>query len=207
MANLMAKRKSLVDTMMRDAIYEGAVAVLAEHGLNGATMDRVAAAAGVAKGSLYNYFRSKDELLTFVHEKTIQPLLEASQQIAANQMTAADKLSAMVRNWRGYVGEHRATFQMLIKNSACEGVLHEATLRNNRVVVDLLAGVIAEGIAAGEFRRVNAQYAGEMLLTAAKGMLEAEFAEGVPRSDEETIDTLISVFLRGLCTDDRAPGG
>lgn len=199
MANLMAKRKTLVDSMMRDAIYEGAVAVLAEHGLNGATMDRVAAAAGVAKGSLYNYFRSKDELLTFVHEKTIQPLLDANEEIAAGELAASEKLSAMVRNWRHYICEHRATFQMLIKNSNCEGVLKEATLKKNQVVVSLIAGIIEEGIESGEFRPINSQYAGEMLLAASKGSLEAEFAEGVQRSDEETIDTLVAVFLHGLC--------
>jgi AcrR family transcriptional regulator len=199
MANLMAKRKTLVDSMMRDAIYEGAVAVLAEHGLNGATMDRVAAAAGVAKGSLYNYFRSKDELLTFVHEKTIQPLLDANEEVAASEQPAGTKIEAMLRNWRRYVGEHRATFQMLIKNSNCEGVLKEATLKKNEIVVDLIAGIIDEGIQSGEFRPVNARYAGEMLLAASKGSLEAEFAEGVQRSDEETIDTLVGVFLHGLC--------
>lgn len=199
MANLMAKRKTLVDSMMRDAIYEGAVVVLAEHGLNRATMDRVAAAAGVAKGSLYNYFRSKDELLAFVHEKTVQPLHEAGEQIVTSDLAASEKLSAMVRNWRQYVGEHRATFQMLIKNSGSEGVLKEASLETNEVVVRRIAGVIDEGIQAGEFRAVNTQYAAEMLLAAAKGMLEAEFAEGVQRSDEETVDTLISVFLHGLC--------
>ena len=199
MANLIAKRKTLVDSMMRDAIYEGAVAVLAEHGLNGATMDRVAAAAGVAKGSLYNYFRSKDELFTFVHEKTIQPLLDANEEIAAGGLSASEKLSVMVRNWRHYIGEHRATFQMLIKNSNCEGVLKEATLKKNQIVVSLIAGIIEEGVGSGEFRPINSRYAGEMFLAASKGMLEAEFAEGVQRSDEETIDTLAAVFLHGLC--------
>lgn len=199
MSNLMAKRKTLVDSMMRDAIYEGAVAVLAEHGLNGATMDRVAAAAGVAKGSLYNYFRSKDELLAFVHEKTIQPLLDANDEVATSDQPASAKIEAMLRNWRRYIGEHRATFQMLIKNSNCEGVLKEAALKKNETVVNLIAEIINDGIESGEFRSVNAQYAGEMLLSAAKGSLEAEFAEGVERSDDETIDTLVGVFLHGLC--------
>jgi AcrR family transcriptional regulator len=199
MANLMAKRKTLVDTMMRDAIYQGAVSVLAEHGLAGATMDRVAAAAGVAKGSLYNYFRSKDELLAFVHEKTLQPLFEANERIAGSDQRAAEKIEAMTRNWRRYVGEHRATFQMLIRNRDCEGVFKEASVRGERKAVDLIAGIITQGIEAGQFRPVNAQFVGEMLLAAAKGMLEAEFVEEVPRSDEETIDTLNAVFLHGLC--------
>ena len=199
MANLMTKRKTLVDSMMRDAIYQGAVAVLAEHGLTGATMDRVATAAGVAKGSLYNYFRSKDDLLAFVHDKTMQPLLEANEQVAASELAAGEKLSAMVRNWRHYVREHRATFQMLIKNSNCEGVLKEAGGKREQAAIGLIADIINEGIASREFRPVKSQYVGEMLLAAAKGMLEAEFAEGGQRSDEETIDTLIAVFLHGLC--------
>jgi AcrR family transcriptional regulator len=199
MANLMARRKTLVDSMMRDAIYQGAVTVLAKHGLNGATMDRVAAAAGVAKGSLYNYFRSKDELLTFVHEKTIQPLFDANEQIAASNQSAAKKIEAMTRNWRCYVGEHRATFQILIRNSNSDGILKEARVRREQAAVDLIAKIIDQGIESGEFRPVNARYAGEMLLAAAKGMLEAEFAEEAHRSDEETIGTLIAVFLHGLC--------
>lgn len=199
MTDLMEKRKTLVDSMMREAIYAGAVAVLAEHGLEGATMDRVAAAAGVAKGSLYNYFRSKDDLLTFVHEKTIHPLLEANAEIAASKGLAHDRIEAMIRNWRRHVGEQRATFQILIRNSSFEGVLKEARIRGEREAVRSIAQIITEGIESGEFRRVNPQYVGEMLLAAAKGMLEAEFLEGSKRSDEETVDTLIAVFLHGLC--------
>jgi AcrR family transcriptional regulator len=199
MANLMAKRKTLVDSMMRDAIYEGAVAVLAKYGLVGATMDRVAAAAGVAKGSLYNYFRSKDELLTFVYEKTMKPLHDANEQIAAGNTTAAEKIEAMIQSWRWYIREHRATFQIFIRNAAVEGVLQEASMKGEQAAIALIAEIIAQGIQAGEFRPVNARYVGEMLLAAAKGMLEAEFAEGTQRSDEETIDTLIAVFLHGLC--------
>lgn len=199
MPNLMARRKTLVDSMMRDAIYQGAVAVLAEHGLAGATMDRVAAAAGVAKGSLYNYFRSKDELLTFVHEKTIQPLMEANEKIAASDQPVAKKIEAMIRTWRRHVGDHRATFQMLIKHRGCEGVFKESRIQRERAAIGLITDIIHQGIESGEFRPVNAQYVGEMLLAAAKGMLEAEFAEERQRSDEEAIGTLIAVFLHGLC--------
>ena len=198
MTNLMARRKTLVDSMMRDAIYQGALAVLGEHGLNGATMDRVAAAAGVAKGSLYNYFRSKDELLTFVHEKTLQPLFEANEKIARSDQSATQKLEAMTRSWRHHVRDHRATFQILIRNSSCEGVLKEASAKGEAASIGLLAEIIQAGIDAGEFRRLNAGYAAEMLLAAAKGALEAEFMEDSHREDDEIIDTLLAVFLHGL---------
>ena len=201
MADLMARRKTLVDAMMRDAIYEGAAAVLAEYGLSGATMDRVAAAAGVAKGSLYNYFRNKEELLTFVHEKTIQPLMDAIEEIASSRQPAANKIEAITRNWHRYVGEHRAMFQILVRNSSCEGVLREARARRERESIGLLAGIINQGIEAGEFRPVNARYVAEMLLGAANGALEAGFLERTPRSEDEMSRTLLAVFLHGLCAE------
>lgn len=199
MPDLMTRRKTLVDSMMRDAIYQGAVTVLAEHGLHGATMDRVAAAAGVAKGSLYNYFRSKDELLTFVHEKTIQPLIEANEAVAASDQSAAEKIEAMTRGWYRYVCEHWATFQILVANMNVEGVLREASIRRQKASIDVIAGIIQQGVESGEFRPLNAKYVAEMLLAAAKGGLEAEFLEGSQRSEDETTETLVAVFLHGLC--------
>lgn len=100
MTSLAAQRKRLADSIMRNAIYDGVMEVLGEHGLAGATMDRIAATVGIAKGSLYNHFRGKDDLLEFVHERTIRPLLESTEQIAATDRTAADKIEAMIRNWQ-----------------------------------------------------------------------------------------------------------
>jgi AcrR family transcriptional regulator len=62
MPRLSRTRKQLLNAMMNDAIFDAAVAVLAEHGFKGMTMDRVAAAANLAKGSLYGYVESKPKL-------------------------------------------------------------------------------------------------------------------------------------------------
>ena len=56
MPKLTAIRKQALDEMMREAIFQAAKAVLAKHGVDGMTMDRVAVEADVAKGSLYHYF-------------------------------------------------------------------------------------------------------------------------------------------------------
>ena len=46
----------------RRGLLEGAARAFAEHGLRRSTMQSVAAAAGVAKATLYNHFRTKDEV-------------------------------------------------------------------------------------------------------------------------------------------------
>ena len=69
MTQLTQRRKEMVASLMKDGIYKAAVEVVMEHGADGLTMDRVAETAGVAKGSLYNYFQNKRELIEFIHER------------------------------------------------------------------------------------------------------------------------------------------
>ena len=73
MARLLQKRKSEWDVMMREAIHDAAVSVLTEYGTGGLTMERVAQAAGVATGTLYNYIRNKDELVLYLMERSFAP--------------------------------------------------------------------------------------------------------------------------------------
>jgi len=62
----------------RDAIVQAAIAEFREHGFNGTSMDRVAAAAEVSKRTVYNHFPSKDELF----EAILGQLWERSQSLA-----------------------------------------------------------------------------------------------------------------------------
>ena len=52
-------------------IFEAAIKVFSECGYNGAIMDDIASRAGVAKGTLYYHFASKEEIFKFVHPKHI----------------------------------------------------------------------------------------------------------------------------------------
>ena len=85
-------RKQALDEMMKEALFEATVAVLSEHGVDGMTMDRVASEAGVAKGSLYRYFRSKRDLLEFVYTKLVDPIFQDLEEMAAQEQPAIESL-------------------------------------------------------------------------------------------------------------------
>jgi AcrR family transcriptional regulator len=198
MASLSQRRKELLDSMMRDAVYDGAVAVLTQHGLNGTTMDRVAEAAGMAKGSLYNRFRSKQELLEFVHERAVAPMREALAEIVQDDMGAADKLLAISRIWREYLGQHRAVFEFLISDLAAHRLLRDTAQTSRASAIDDIAAIVEQGIREGVFRPVDARAVAEMFISASIGMVEQEFARGQPRSIDQAVEVLLGVFLRGL---------
>lgn len=198
MVNPAERRKELLDSMMREAVYEGAVAVLIKHGLDGTTMDRVAAAAGMNKGSLYNHFRGKQELLEFVHERLVAPVRQAMDEIVKNELTAAEKLTVISRRWREYLVQHRAVFQFLINDRAAKGLLRDSEQTSRASGIRQIATVIRQGVDEGAFRPVDPVAAAEMFVSASIGMVEQEFAAGGTRPADEAVDALMAVFLHGL---------
>ena len=199
MTSLAERRKELLDSMMKEAVYEGAVAVLTEHGLNGTTMDRVAAAAGMAKGSLYNHFRGKQELLEFVRDRAVAPMQEALEEIVKNRLSAAEKLASISRLWREYLVKHHAVFEFLINDHAAKRLLRDTEQTTRASGIKQIATIIEQGIEEGVFWPVNATAAAEMFVSASIGMVEQEFAAGTIRPVDKAVDALMRVFLHGLC--------
>src|SRR5215475_643112 len=65
----------------RDAILRAAIDVFAERGYFNAQVADVARAAGVAAGTVYLYFRSKDDLLVSIFERSMKVALEEGRQV------------------------------------------------------------------------------------------------------------------------------
>ena len=61
----------------RQAILEAALHMFAEHGFEAARLDDVAARAGVAKGTLYLYFASKEALFEALIRNAVAPIMRA----------------------------------------------------------------------------------------------------------------------------------
>lgn len=76
----------------REAIVQAAIAEFREHGFNGTSMDRVAAAAEVSKRTVYNHFPSKDELF----EAILTQLWARSQHVADAPYAADAPLRAQL---------------------------------------------------------------------------------------------------------------
>lgn len=79
-----AGRASRVEPQARrQAILEAALAVFAEHGFEAARLDDVASRAGVAKGTLYLYFRHKEALFEALVLSSVSPLMDQFAKVAA----------------------------------------------------------------------------------------------------------------------------
>jgi TetR/AcrR family fatty acid metabolism transcriptional regulator len=195
---LTERRKAAVDAAMRDGLFEAAVAVIAQHGSAGLTMERLAIAARVAKGSVYNYFRSKRGLLQFVYQKAYEPINVQMHEIAASRQAARGKLEAMARMYFEHVNQERELFAFLLNDASVRGSLktEQDSLRGQ--VIAVLAEIIEQGIAEGEFKPLDAKRVAEMVLGAIRQLAECELAGNEPRSAEEIVCVLVPVFMDGI---------
>lgn len=86
-----------INKFRRDTLIQATLQVVAEHGIENATVARICETAGASRGLANHYFSGKDELLLFAFEKLLEDLKEATAKAAKLQAMPAGKLLAIVR--------------------------------------------------------------------------------------------------------------
>ena len=131
-------------------ILESVLDALAQGGVSAVRIERIAANAGVSKASIYRRFESKEELII----AAIAHMRQQSPQVPETG-TARERLLALLANMRANMSRSRdARVMMAVISSHEQGsdlaqLVHERILQPRR---ELLASIIADGIASGEFR-------------------------------------------------------
>ena len=134
--------------------------VFAERGYDQTSVPELAEALGLAAGSLYHYFPSKEELLRAICDQLMDPLLEQAEALLEEPRRPAEQLRALVRLWVEHVVAHRdhmLVFQqerhVIERGTQWRGV-RSSRKRFERLVDDVLARVEASGEAAFADRRL-----------------------------------------------------
>jgi len=134
-------------------IIDAAIKVIAQHGYHSAKMTNIAAEAGVADGTIYNYFESKEQVLICIFEEKMTELIaQATLKINAHQ-SPVDKVRAFVRNHFEHLQrnpELGKVFQVELRQS--QQFFHGYRPKKLFEYLDLLGSAIREGQRAGIFR-------------------------------------------------------
>jgi len=122
-------------------------------------MEEIALAAGIAVGTLYHYFKSKEEIYASILSTSITILRDSLRAAAAKQLPPALSLVALGRAYADCFVEHPEYFRIQVsfqqQSSAGDGFARErerlyALIREN---LELFAEKVREGQRAGTFRR------------------------------------------------------
>jgi len=138
----------------RQRILRAAVKVFAKSGFYAARVSEVAKAAGVADGTIYLYFRSKDELLVSLFEDRVEKLLSYLQKELPKLETATEKLRRVIELQLGLLeGERDLAEVITVILRQSTKLMKEYAAPKFVSYLDAIAKVVAEGQAAGDFRK------------------------------------------------------
>ncbi len=192
--------RSAPDTDKHRLILDAATHVFAERGFFASQVADIARRAGIAAGTVYLYFRSKDELLTSLFDRTMQEAISEAQAALESITDPAERLATIARVHLDRLGRDRAlaiVFQVELRQSTKFMARLSAT--RLRAYLGLIRDTIAEGQAAGVFRTgVPPTFAAKLFF----GALD-EMATNWILSDRryELVDDaagVVDVFLHGL---------
>ena len=144
-------------------ILDAALSCFAEAGFAGTRLDDIAARADITRGTLYLYFRSKEELFKAVVQQMIIPhFLDREAVVAGATGTIADTLRGVILSLADIAGDKRISVVPKIVLSEARNFPDLAKFYLNNVVrrgQNLVRSMLQEGTRRGEFRSVDADQA------------------------------------------------
>jgi TetR/AcrR family fatty acid metabolism transcriptional regulator len=149
----------------RERILDAAERVFAARGFYQSRVSEIARDAGVADGTIYLYFKSKDDLLISLFESRMERVNQKMATALAEQDTPIGKLMALVRTHLGLVRDNPQLAEVLtIELRQSTKFMKEYANPRFGEFLKLVASVIAEGQERGELvTRVPAPHAARMI--------------------------------------------
>lgn len=193
--------EQLVETR-REQILQAAVQVFSERGFHRSTIKAIASAAGIAEGTIYNYFGSKRELLIAMIDRFA---LESVKQIISDEAYSEpeDLIRAILKDRLDMLRERHSIFMAIFPEVLLSDELRRLLFGEMIFpVMDSSRNAVAKGVAAGRFREVDPLIFTRMVMGAMMSYMFLSLSDEINTykgmSNDEIIDAWLDVFFYGL---------
>lgn len=198
------KKRTRIQARNQSRILDAALEIFSVHGFRGATVDRIAEAAGMSKPNLLYYFGRKKEIYLAVLRRTLEMWLAPFEEIRAEGDPEAEIRRYITRKLefsRTHPAESRLFLNEIIQGAPMLGEVLRTRLRE---LVDEKAAIFAKWAAEGRIASLDPYHLVFMLwaMTQHYADFEAQI-EAVLPGDREALfgkagEVVPAILLRGL---------
>jgi len=184
----------------RRQILDAAVKVFAKSGFYNSKVLDIAKEAGVANGTVYLYFPSKDDILIAIFEEQMGELIDYMKQEIQKESGCLSKLRKLVSMQMHLIETNRELTELLLVESRQSGkFLKSKAIDSVADYIDMLNDVLKEGITEGTIEEnIDVTIVGTMLFSAVEGLATRWILEGTSYSLDKAANMVIKVFLDGI---------
>lgn len=181
----------------KEEILRSAATVLAEKGYHGTTMEEVAANLLMTKGSMYYYFKNKDDLLYQCHQMIMALSLERIEEVANSELNPIEKLENAVKSHVLLATSEKSMFMMMDKpDQHFTGEHLKDALGQRREYAHFFDKILKEGIEKNVFdKNIDIRMVRFIILGALNWILQW-YSEDGPNTSEEIAEAFASHLLK-----------
>jgi AcrR family transcriptional regulator len=182
----------------KNEIIDTAQRLFMEQGYEETSIGDILAESGLAKGSLYYHYRSKEEILDGVILRITEALTVAAKNVADDPaLTACEKMPRLIAS----INISNSSGESMIRelHKPANALLHQKSLaRTIRAVAPILANVVEQGIREGVYRTPYPLETMELLLTAAQFIFDEGIFQWSPEERAARMTAFIDLMENAL---------
>lgn len=190
--------KNANPSITKQKILDSAVKVLNRKEYHECLVDEIAAAAGVAKGTIYLYFKSKEELYVSLLIRMIHEMRDIVDSLRGQSLPAQQQLRQLLHRLHDFIAEHQHVLLMLKEQTRPSAGSSRNQLR--RAFEDLIASmsaIVREGIQEKKLKKYPPVLISSVIFSALTAVVRCSGKRGA--IDEKISAELITdILLRGI---------
>ena len=180
----------------RREVFSAAVDLFLEKGFNETSMREIAEVAGMGKSTLYDYFKTKDEILLSFFENEILNLIAEANEIAARPLPAIERLRQITKLNLDFLLARKDFYVKLSFEVQRLGLESQKRIQVGRhAYQDLVRQLVEEGIREGIFRPVNSLLVARLMITAMTPTVFTTRPTGTP---QQMLEEAFDIVLKGI---------
>ena len=190
-----------------ERILEVAMKIFRERGYHAASMQEIADAVGMQKGSLYYYISGKQELLFMILERAIDTITARIESIYHSSLAPREKLWQAILSHVEVVSQRLDMLTILLRERHALTESQQAAIDDKSVNYErFFQKILAEGVRAGEFRALDVKIISFGILGMCNWLYQWYSPEG-RLSAREIGEIFAGLVFRGLLTADPGQAG
>ena len=191
-------KADVVEEFRIQSIQDAAMRVIAKKGFADATMQDIADAAGISKGTVYLYFQSREELVERTVDRVQDELLTHLDDAVARQSTLAGRIESIVRAHVAFFDERQDFFRVYLGTVDTVGDRCARRGTRHRKFTERLTDVFRDAIAAKEMRKVDVDRIAIFVSATLRDLLFQRINDKPSRPAEDDIRLVVGFILGGL---------
>ncbi|HEX2833105.1 MAG TPA: TetR/AcrR family transcriptional regulator [Thermoanaerobaculia bacterium] len=197
-------KEEVVEEFRCASIQDAAMRVIARKGVDETTIQDVADEAGIAKGTVYVYFRDREELFARTADRAFEMLVAKMEPVFDVVSSFADKLTRVVTTQLRFFDENRALFRATLALSQ-KDASHKKKSPSFGRYMTRLEQMFADAHASGELRRdLDPQALAAVYRDCVRGVILRRLELTKPKtSPDDDARLIVSILLHGIQSGDQ----